>query len=182
MKLSPFWLWAIVPAAVSVTTLAFVAYPNFKNAKLMRTDSRNLSKATDQYLVQRDEFDRLRAEVETLRTQRDATGHVVRTDVNESKLVPTLTRPIDGQDVLDQSIRIGDRSKLMTKPAGLALDHRSIEMEMTGSFDAVFAAVRTAETDGGMIRVRAIDIRRDGPQVQANVGIDEYFHSPEEVK
>lgn len=180
MKLSPFWIWAIAPTAFSLAVIGFVAFPNYQTASTMRADSSQLSHATDQYLVQRDEFDRLGVELNGLRSQRDESGHTVRHDVNESKLISSLTRPIDGTDVLDQSIRIGDRTKLSVQPAGLSLDHRAIEMEMTGSFDAVFLAVRTAESEAGMTRVRLIDIRRNGPQVQVNVGIDEFFHSSED--
>jgi hypothetical protein len=52
-------------------------------------------------------------------------------------------------------------------------------MQMTGSFDAVFNTVRKAEQESGMTRVRSIDIHREGLQVQATVGIDEYFHASE---
>ena len=177
MRFSRFWSWVIVPSAATLAIVGFVALPNFQKARQMRRDSSTLSKATDAYLVQRDEFDRLRNDIENLREQRDETGHAVRSDLNESQLVSSLTRPIDGKEVVDQSIRIGDREPLVARPAGLALDHRSVEMQMTGSFDAVFSTVRTAENESGMTRVRSIELRRAGPQVQATVGIDEFFHS-----
>jgi len=106
----------------------------------------------------------------------------LRSDVNESKLIPSLTRPIDGTDVSDQVIRIGERTPMSVRTAGLAIDYRAIEMQMTGSFDAVFAAVRTAEDERGMTRVRSVDMQRNGTQVQASVGIDEFFHGVEEKK
>jgi hypothetical protein len=90
-----------------------------------------------------------------------------------------MTRPIDGADVLDQSIRIGEREVMSVRPAGLALDRRNVEMQMTGSFAAVFNTVQKAEQEAGMTRVRSIDIHREGLQVQATVGIDEYFHASE---
>ncbi len=179
MKFSPFWIVAIAPSVVGVVIISAFAIPNFRQAAEMRADSLNVSNATDQYMVQRDEFERLEAEIATLRKQRTDSGHVMRSDVNESKLVPSLTRPIDGTEVLDQSIRIGDRETMTARPAGLALDRRAIEMQMTGSFEAVFKTVRTAEDESGTTRVRSIDIHRSGPQVQAIVGIDEYFYTLE---
>ena len=177
MKLSPFWIWSIVPSAASLAIVGFVAFPNFQKSRQMRSDSSNLSKATDAYLIQRDEFERLRDDIASLREQRDASGHSVRSDLNESRLVSSLTRPIDGTEVVDQSIRIGDREPVLARPAGLALDRRTVEMQMTGSFDAVFSTVRTAENQSGMTRVRSIELRRAGPQVQATVGIDEFFRA-----
>ncbi len=177
MKLSPFWIWAIVPTAASLAVIASVALPNFQQSRHMRSDSSNLSKSTDAYLIQRDEFERLRNDIATLREQRDSSGHSVRTDLNESRLVSSLTRPIDGSEVADQSIRIGDREPLAARPAGLALERRVVEMQMTGSFDAVFSTLRTAEAESGLTRVRSVELRRSGPQVQANVGIDEFFRA-----
>ncbi|MSQ89958.1 MAG: hypothetical protein EXS01_00990 [Phycisphaerales bacterium] len=179
MKLSLSWKWILVPSFVCAAVIGAMAIPNFSAARTMRADSRNLSKATDQYLVQRDDFDRLRADVDHLRTQRDESGHALRSDLNESKLIPSLTRQIDGQEVLDQSIRIGDREALTVRPAGIAIDRRTIDVQLTGSFEALFSTVKTAESEAGMTRVRSIDIRRSGAQVQAIVGIDEYFLSAE---
>ncbi|MSR70012.1 MAG: hypothetical protein EXS17_06685 [Phycisphaerales bacterium] len=177
MKLSPLWIWTVVSSAVSLVFMGFVALPNFQQSRQMRSDSRNLSKATDAYLIQRDELERLRDDIASLREKRDSSGHSARSDLNESRLVSSLTRPIDGTEVVDQSIRIGDREPVVARPAGLALDRRSVEMQMTGSFDAVFSTLRTAEAESGLTRVRSIELHRTGPQVQATVGIDEFFHA-----
>ncbi|MDA0213923.1 MAG: hypothetical protein O2875_01005 [Planctomycetota bacterium] len=179
MKLSPFWLWAILPTTVSASIVCCLAIPNFREAGVMRADSKHVSKATDEYLVQRDDFEHLQVEVETLRIRRDNNGHSIRTDSNDSKLISTMTRPIDGKEVLDQSIRIGEREMMSVRPAGLALDRRNVEMQMTGSFDAIFNTVRKAEEEAGLSRIRSIDIHREGLQVQVIVGIDEYFHAVE---
>lgn len=179
MKLNPYWMWAITPGLVGAVVLGAVALPNYSAARKMRADSRNLSKATDQYLVQRDEFERLQHELAALRDERDSRGHALRSDISESQLVPAITRPIDGTEVLDQSIRIGDREKLIARPAGMQLDKRVIDMQMTGSFDAIYSAVSKAEADAGMSRVRTLELRRNGSTVQASVGIDEYFQSAE---
>ena len=179
MKISSFWAWAILPTTISATIVGFFAIPNFRDAGVMRADSKNVSKATDEFLTQRDEFERLQMEVKSLQSRREESGHSIRTDSNDSKLVLAMTRPIDGTDVLDQSIRIGEREVMSLRPAGLALDRRNVEMQMTGSFDAVFNTVRKAEQESGMTRVRSIDIHREGLQVQATVGIDEYFYASE---
>ena len=179
MKISSFWVWAIVPSTVSAVIVCFFAIPNFRDAGVMRADSQNVSKATDEFLTQRDEFERLQVEVRSLQSRRDENGHSIRTDSNDSKLISSMTRPIDGTEVLDQSIRIGEREMMSVRPAGLALDRRNVEMQMTGSFDAVFNTVQKAEQEAGMTRVRSIDIHREGLHVQATVGIDEYFHASE---
>ncbi len=179
MKISSFWVWTILPATMSATIICLFAIPNFRDAGVMRADSKNVTKATDEYLIQRDEYERLQLEVRSLQSRRDENGHSIRTDSNDSKLISSMTRPIDGTEVLDQSIRIGEREIMSVRPAGLALDRRNVEMQMTGSFDAVFKTVQKAEEEAGMTRVRSIDIHREGLQVQATVGIDEYFHASE---
>ncbi|MSR44667.1 MAG: hypothetical protein EXS15_04820 [Phycisphaerales bacterium] len=179
MKPSPFWMWLLTAAVASIAILGSVAIPNYRKAAVMRADSRTLSKAADQYLVQRNEFARLGTELDRLRSQRDESGHALRSDLNESRLVPSLTRPIDGTEVLDQSIRIGDRESLNFQTVGFSLDKRVIDLQMTGSFDALFSTLRAAEDEAGMTRVRTVDMHRNGSQVQASVGIDEFFRSSE---
>lgn len=179
MKLNRYWMWALVPGSLCVAVLATVALPNYSAARKMRADSRNLAKATDDYLVQRDEFEHLQSELSALREERESRGHALRSDISESQLVHAMTRPIDGSEVLDQSIRIGDREKMLAKPAGLQLDRRAIDLQMTGSFDAIYTTLNKAEGDEGMSRVRSLELRRNGSTVQASVGIDEYFRSAE---
>ncbi len=180
MNMKAYWSWAIAPTACALAITALVAVPNWSKSRQMRTDSKDLARATDQYLVQRDEHERLQVELRTLREELAARGHSAWTDTADSTLVTRLTRPIDGTDVVDQSIRIGDREPMSSPPAGVRLDRRQIDMQMTGSFDAIFAALGTAEREQGLCRVRSMELRQSGEHVQATVAIDEYFHGSEE--
>ncbi len=182
MKRNTYWIWAIAPATLALAAVAVVALPNFSKARQMRLDSKDLARATDQYLVQRDEHERLQARLASLRSELQTRGHALRTDVNESMIVPRLTRPIDGKDVLDQSIKVGDREPMLARPAGLKLDRRCVEMQMTGSFRAVFAALGTAEAEAGLNRVRALELRQAGEHVQATVAVEEFFQIAEETR
>ncbi|MSR28687.1 MAG: hypothetical protein EXS03_03815 [Phycisphaerales bacterium] len=181
MKRNGYWIWALAPATVALAVVALVAVPNYSKARQMRVDSKDLARATDQYLVQRDECDRLQAELGRLRAEVLDRGHSLRSDVNESALVTRLTRAIDGTEVLDQSIKIGEREPMLARPAGMKLDRRAVELQMTGSFDAVFAALGSAENEAGLNRVRVVEFRQTGEHVQATVGIDEFFRAQEEL-
>jgi len=174
-----YWIWDIAPSAITLAIVATVALPNYTKSRQMRLDSKNLARATDQYLVQRDEHERLQARVAGLRAELRTRGHELRADVNESTLVPRLTRPIDGTDVLDQSIKVGDREAMLARPAGMKLDRRTVEMQMTGSFPAVFSALGTAESEAGLNRVRTLELRQSGEHVQATVGVEEFFQTAE---
>lgn len=177
-----YWLWAIVPTAAAATAIGLVAMPNYTNAAGMRADSKVIAKAADNYLVKRDEHERLQSELKSLRAGLAARGHSARGDIAESALVAKLTRPIDGTEVVDQSIRIGDREGTPQQLAGMSFDKRHIEMQMTGSFEAIFSAIDKAEREPGLARIRNVELRQSGEYVQATVNIDEYFRHAEEPR
>ena len=178
-----YWLWAFIPTATAALAIGFIAMPSYTNAAALRADSKLIAKAADNYLVQRDEHERLQTELKSLRESLTARGHSARADVAESALVTKLTRPIDGPEVVDQSIRIGDREGTPQQIAGMKLDRRQIEMQMTGSFEAIFSAVDKAEREPGLARIRNVELRQSGDYVQATVNIDEYFrHAQEESR
>ena len=57
---------------------------------------------------------------------------------------------------------------------------RAVDVEMTGSFDALFAAVSNAERLDALVTVRSIDLSRnpaaEGGLVEAKLVFDEYFN------
>ncbi len=178
-------LWIGAPSLLAALLVAFVAVPNYTRARAMRIESRTLAESTNQYLVQRSELDRLRSEVERMRYDRDSSGAAICEDPDASGLVTALTRPVDGTQVTDQSIRIGDVAAMTTIPFGMALDRRSLEVRTSGQFDAIFDVVRAAERSRGLGRIASVEMRRadagDG-SLESTIVIDEYFHGAREVQ
>jgi len=178
-------LWIGGPVLLAAVLVAFVAVPNYTRARAMRIESRSLAESTNQYLVQRSELDRLRSEVERMRYDRETSGATICEDPESSGLVTAVTRAVDGTQVSDQSIRIGDVSALTTIPFGMALDRRTLEVRTTGQFDAIFDVVRAAEKSRGLGRISSIEMRRadagDG-SLESTIVIDEFFHGAREVQ
>jgi hypothetical protein len=92
---------------------------------------------------------------------------------------------VDGTQVSDQSIRIGDVAAITAIPFGMALDRRSLEVRTTGQFDAIFDVVRAAERSRGLGRISSVEMRRadagDG-SLESTIVIDEFFHGAREVQ
>lgn len=178
-------IWIGAPAFLAALLVAFVAVPNYTRAHAMRIESRALAESTNQYLLQRSELDRLRRDVERMRYDREARGAAICEGPDSSGLVTAITRPVDGAQVSDQSIRIGDVSAVTTIPFGLALDRRALEVRTTGQFDAIFDVVRTAERSRGLGRIYSVELRRadigDG-SLESTIVIDEFFHGSQEAQ
>jgi hypothetical protein len=151
----------------------------------MRIESHSLAESTNQYLLQRSELDRLRREVERMRYDRETSGASICEGPDSSGLVSAVSRTVDGAQVSDQSIRIGDVAAMTTIPFGMALDRRALEVRTTGQFDAIFDVVRAAERSRGLGRIASVELRRadigDG-SLESTVVIDEFFHGPQEVQ
>ena len=178
-------VWIGAPALLAALLVAFVAVPNYTRARAMRIESHSLAESTNQYLLQRSELDRLRREVERMRYDRESSGAAICEGPDSSGLVNAVSRPVDGAQVSDQSIRIGDVSAMTTIPFGMALDRRALEVRTTGQFDAIFDVVRAAERSRGLGRISSVELRRadigDG-SLESTIVIDEFFHGPQEVQ
>lgn len=178
-------VWVGAPALLAAILVAFVAVPNYTRARAMRIESHSLAESTNQYLVQRSELDRLRREVERMRYDRESSGAAICEGPDASALVTAVSRTVDGAQVSDQSIRIGDVSAMTTIPFGMALDRRALEVRTTGQFDAIFDVVRAAERSRGLGRIASMELRRaevgDG-SLESTIVIDEFFHGPQEVQ
>ena len=178
-------VWIGAPALLAALLVAFVAVPNYTRARAMRIESHSLAESTNQYLLQRSELDRLRREVERMRYDRESSGAAICEGPDASALVTAVSRTVDGAQVSDQSIRIGDVSAMTTIPFGMALDRRALEVRTTGQFDAIFDVVRAAERSRGLGRIASMELRRaevgDG-SLESTIVIDEFFHGPQEVQ
>ncbi len=178
-------IWIGMPLICAALLVAFVAVPNYTRARAMRIESRSLAESTNQYLVQRSELDRLRSEVERMRYDRDSSGAAICEGPDSSGLVTAVTRTVDGTEVSDQSIRIGDIAAMTAIPFGMALDRRSLEVRTSGQFDAIFDVVRAAERSRGLGRIASVEMRRadagDG-SLESTIVIDEFFHGAREVQ
>ena len=177
--------WIGAPLLAAALLVAFVAVPNYTRARAMRIESRTLAESTNQYLLQRSELDRLRREVERMRYDRETSGAAICEGADASGLVSAVTRTVDGANVSDQSIRIGDVSAMTAIPFGMALDRRSLEVRTTGQFDAIFDVVRAAESSRGLGRIASVEMRRadtgDG-SLESTIVIDEFFHGAREAQ
>ncbi len=178
-------MWIGGPLVAATLLVAFVAVPNYTRARAMRIESRSLAESTNQYLLQRSELDRLRREVERMRYDREKSGAMICEDPDASGLVAAVSRPVDGTQVSDQSIRIGDVTAMTAIPFGMALDRRALEVRTSGQFDAIFDVVRAAERTRGLGRIASVEVRRtdlgDG-SLESTVVIDEFFHGAREVQ
>lgn len=178
-------IWIGAPALLASLLVAFVAVPNYTRARAMRIESRTLAESTNQYLLQRSELDRLRREVERMRYDREENGYAICESPDSSGLVTAVSRTVDGAQVSDQSIRIGDMSAVTAIPFGMPLARRALEVRTTGHFDAIFDVVRAAERSRGLGRISSLDMRRadigDG-SLESTIVIDEYFHGSQEAQ
>ena len=102
-----------------------------------------------------------------------------------AELIRKLSLPVDGVSVMDQTftassaeeVAVGGKSPLKSLP---------LKVEMTATFDSIFALVRAAESMNQLMRVSSLKVicKRDdktsdmAPMLNASVGLDALFDPP----
>jgi len=174
------------PTAVALLVLSMFVVPNYLRAADARRESLRVDQTTSDHLVKRSQLVALERDLARLRAERAHRCRVI-TQLSEDRLVDAIARPVDGNDVRNQGIRLGLPEKVAKEgPRQLDLVRRVVIVEMMGSFDAVFSVLEAAERmdqlvvparlEIGTIRSGAAD---EDVSVRATIELHGIFRAPE---
>ncbi len=135
------------------------------------------------------------SEVEALARQVQAMGDRVRDDfkqipdqANLADVMRTLSLPVDGQSVADQTFTAGTPGDALTDAAGGAMHLRimPLTIDMQATFESVYAVLEATESMPRLIRVSSLhmNFKRDPktehvqrPLIEASLGLEAVFAS-----
>ncbi len=166
-----------VPTAVGAVVLGLYVLPTYSRAAEARQEAARLTKATDEYIQQRAELDRLSREVNSMRACVHTECRGVPSGQDGSRLVDSVTRPINGHTLLDQTLRVGNTESCPAAPEGTTLLQREIKIESLGSFESAFEVLHAIDLDRNLNRIKSVSMTR-GTQsngLNATIVVNEYF-------
>ena len=180
--------WGIVPAMAAAMVTALFAVPNYSRAHSLRDESQRLQAESSERITQRNNLKLLESSVASLREERDRRCRPLGDGAERDRLLAAITRNADGTQVRDQSIRTGTMSPVEIPGSDLRVMRRSVDVEMTASFDAIFGVIDAAETADQLVTPRSIEITvlstpteqalQGNPAVRATLALDEWFEAP----
>jgi hypothetical protein len=180
--------WGIVPAMSAAMVTALFALPNYARARSLRDESQRLQAESSERISQRNNLALLESNVARLREERDRRCRPLGDGAERDRLLAAITRTADGTQVRDQSIRTGTMQPVEIPGSDLRVMRRSVDVEMTASFDAIFGVIDAAEGADQLVTPRAIEITvlttpteqalQGNPAVRATLALDEWFEAP----
>lgn len=181
-------LTLIVPAAISLLVSGAFVVPNYVRAAALRNECRTLEANANDQLIMRSQLASLQKEVAALR-EVHATDVRPLCDLAADKLLDKVARPVDGQEVRNQGIRIGTTERLAkdsVRPQDVV--KRTVTIEMDGSFKAVFAVLDDAERLNQLVVPARVEMAvsrgsaNSTSGVRATIELAQYFRPAEGAK
>ena len=177
-----------VTAAVTVTGVG-LAWPGMREAWICHRGLEDIeSKMTDRP-DRSDEVERLAELIDAINIKMDREFRFVPETPDVAGVVRTLSVPVDGVTVRDQTF--ATHAPVGAAP-NLEMDARAtpITVDMTATFDAIYSLLRTTESMDRLVRVSSLRLGRDAkaaddlhvgpPVLTASIGLEAIFESGSE--
>lgn len=169
-----------VPLVMAVVLLGLFTIPNYLRAREWSREASSLRAVANEAAARQDNLLDIQREIERLRTELAERGRTLPAAPDQGALLGCIARSADAKGITGSQSKSG-KLAVVAVPGlvgGKAM-RRTVDVEMTGSFDALFAAVGGAEQLPSLVTVRSIDMARnpaaEGGSVQAKLVFDEYF-------
>lgn len=169
-----------VPMMAAVVLLGLFTIPNYLRAREWSREASSLRAVANEAAARQDNLLDIQREIERLRADLAQRGRTLPGAPDQGALLASIARSADAKGVTSSQSKSG-KLAIIAVPGlvgGKAM-RRAVDVEMTGSFEALFAAVGGAEQLPSLVTVRSIDMSRnpasEGGVVQAKLVFDEYF-------
>lgn len=170
-----------LPLAVAIVLLGLFTVPNYLRARAWSREANALRAVANESAARQDNLLDMQREIERLRADLAQRGRTLPATPDQGALLASIARSADAKGVTGSQSRSGKLAPVMVSGlvGGKAM-RRTVDVEMTGNFDALFAAVSNAERLDALVTVRSIDLSRnpaaEGGLVEAKLVFDEYFN------
>jgi Tfp pilus assembly protein PilO len=174
-------LVAAVPVGLAVALLALFIIPNYVRARQCQREVATLRAVADHSASRQDELRELQSRLQSLRQDVAKRGRRLPGSPDQGRLLESLAQSADMKGVSAHESRTGPirRVPVPGLPGGMA-SRRTVDVDMQGSFETLFDAMRTAEALETLVTVRTVDMVRSptagaGEGVHTTFSFDEYF-------
>lgn len=170
-----------LPLAVAIVLLGLFTVPNYLRARAWSREANALRAVANESAARQDNLLDMQREIERLRADLAQRGRTLPATPDQGALLASIARSADAKGVTGSQSKSGKLAPVAVPGlAGGKAMRRTVDVEMTGSFDALFAAVSNAERLDALVTVRSIDLSRnpaaEGGLVEAKMVFDEYFN------
>ncbi len=170
-----------LPLAIAIVLLGLFTVPNYLRARAWSREANALRAVANESAARQDKLLDMQREIERLRADLAQRGRTLPATPDQGALLASIARSADAKGVTGSQSKSGKLAPVAVSGlgGGKAM-RRTVDVEMTGSFDALFAAVSNAERLDALVTVRSIDLSRnpaaEGGLVEAKLVFDEYFN------
>lgn len=170
----------LVPLAAAVVLLGLFTVPNYLRAREWTREAAALRAVADEAAARQDNLREMQSDIERLRAALAERGRLLPATPDQGALLASIARSADAKGVSGSQSRSGKLSPVAVPGfGGGKASRRSVDVEMRGSFDALFAAASAAERLPALVNLRSVEMTRvdaaDGGGVDAKMVFDEYF-------
>lgn len=170
-----------LPLVVAIVLLGLFTIPNYLRAREWSREANALRAVANESAARQDNLLDMQREIERIRADLAERGRTLPATPDQGALLASIARSADAKGVTGSQSKSGKLAPVAVPGlAGGKAMRRAVDVEMTGSFDALFAAVSNAERLDALVTVRSIELSRnpraDGSVVEAKLVFDEYFN------
>lgn len=169
------------PLAGAVAVLMLFTVPNYLHAKQWTSRADSIRSSASQTASRHEDYRTLQTEVDRLQRELKARNRDLPLTLDKGRLLESLSASGAIKGILTSESRAGAVAPVPVPgvPGGKAA-RRQVDASMTGTFDALFTALASAERLGTLVTVRSVEFTRapgaaaDAP-IEAHLQFDEFF-------
>jgi len=173
---------AWIPIAIALGLLGLFIVPNYWNAGLWKQEANSYRAVANESAARQDGLVEIQHDIERLRVELVQRGRVLPNTPDKGGLLTSLARAADNKGVYTHQSKSGKLASMdIPGVQGGKAMRRTVDVQMTGTFDSLFGAVRATENLKSLVTVRSIAFacNPNAPQVNsvidASFAFDEYF-------
>ena len=173
---------AWIPIAIALGLLGLFIVPNYWNAGLWKQEANSYRAVANESAARQDGLVEIQHDIERLRMELVQRGRVLPNTPDKGGLLTSLARAADNKGVYTHQSKSGKLASMdIPGVQGGKAMRRTVDVQMTGTFDSLFGAVRATENLKSLVTVRSIAFacNPNAPQVNsvidASFAFDEYF-------
>jgi hypothetical protein len=165
-----------LPVSVAVGMLALFTVPNYLRAMNWECEASEYRAQASEATARQDGLQAMQSDVDRLRRELAERGRMLPGSPDQGALLSALGRSGERKGIVNSESKSG-RLSVVSVPGftGGKASRRSIEAQMSGQFDALFAALAGAEGLPTLVAVRIVEFTRSPAEQDPNAPIEAHF-------
>lgn len=168
--------------AIALGLLGLFIVPNYWNAGNWKQEAHSYRAVANESAARQDGLLEMQRDVEQLRIELGNRGRMLPNTPDKGGLLASLAHAADNKGVYTHQSKSGKLASMdIPGVQGGKAMRRTVDVQMTGTFDSLFSAVRASEKLPTLVTVRSIEFAcnpkapQDISVIDASFAFDEYF-------